>query len=576
MSSHTAFLSCAFLFLAALMPGRLQAETDSIIYQGRLDKDGQPVDGLRAMKAIVHTTYTGGNGIASAEFVNVTVSKGLFTLYLGGPGMMNAFDSGADRWLEISVKDAGDPDFVPLLPRQAISSAPYSRWSARAASVTGTVNGSQIVGPLPASVLSAGTITGTLNFNPAGVAPFTVGNTTKVINLNTDLLDGLDSTAFVKKIGDSMTGPLDFGNVFRQDINLWSAGQIGIGAQTDTLYQRSTKRFSWYQGGTHGDAEGTAGVGGSTLLTLTKDLLMLTPGLNNISAAQGPIRIGFGDNQINGAVETPYVSIGEADADDEMELRAKRIIISPGNYGNSVSNGVGQLSFGQLSGDTILLWSDGTLGGGDDYAIGIQSATQYFRSGHHFAWFKGGAGATGPMDAGTGGTKLMTLDETGVLKIHPLTGRLETPVLTITGGADVAEPFPVSLNEDEGKDGIEPGSVMIIDDAQPGHLKLSERACDTRVAGIVSGAGGVQPGLTLRQTDVMEGSHNVALSGRVYVRADTSEGPIKPGDLLTTSSQAGRACRVSDHPKAQGAILGKAMSRLDEGTGLVLVLVTLQ
>jgi hypothetical protein len=34
--------------------------------------------------------------------------------------------------------------------------------------------------------------------------------------------------------------------------------------------------------------------------------------------------------------------------------------------------------------------------------------------------------------------------------------------------------------------------------------------------------------------------------------------------------------RVSDHAKAQGAILGKAMSGLTQGRGMVLVLVTLQ
>jgi len=34
--------------------------------------------------------------------------------------------------------------------------------------------------------------------------------------------------------------------------------------------------------------------------------------------------------------------------------------------------------------------------------------------------------------------------------------------------------------------------------------------------------------------------------------------------------------KVLDYAKAQGAILGKAMSGLDAGTGLVLVLVTLQ
>jgi hypothetical protein len=34
--------------------------------------------------------------------------------------------------------------------------------------------------------------------------------------------------------------------------------------------------------------------------------------------------------------------------------------------------------------------------------------------------------------------------------------------------------------------------------------------------------------------------------------------------------------KVTDHAQAQGAILGKAMSPLTQGRGLVLVLVTLQ
>jgi hypothetical protein len=34
--------------------------------------------------------------------------------------------------------------------------------------------------------------------------------------------------------------------------------------------------------------------------------------------------------------------------------------------------------------------------------------------------------------------------------------------------------------------------------------------------------------------------------------------------------------KVTDHAKAQGAIIGKAMTELKQGKGLVLVLVTLQ
>jgi hypothetical protein len=60
------------------------------------------------------------------------------------------------------------------------------------------------------------------------------------------------------------------------------------------------------------------------------------------------------------------------------------------------------------------------------------------------------------------------------------------------------------------------------------------------------------------------------------VQATASNGPIEPGDLLTTSDVPGCAMRATDHVRAQGAILGKAMSALKEGKGSVLTLVSLQ
>jgi hypothetical protein len=74
----------------------------------------------------------------------------------------------------------------------------------------------------------------------------------------------------------------------------------------------------------------------------------------------------------------------------------------------------------------------------------------------------------------------------------------------------------------------------------------------------------------------VDGKHPVALSGRVYCEADASNGAIHPGDLLTTSGTQGHAMKVTDYDKAHGAIIGKAMSSLDHGEGLVLVLVSLQ
>ena len=60
------------------------------------------------------------------------------------------------------------------------------------------------------------------------------------------------------------------------------------------------------------------------------------------------------------------------------------------------------------------------------------------------------------------------------------------------------------------------------------------------------------------------------------MRATASNGPIHPGDLLTTSSLDGHAMKATNAKRTYGAVLGKAMSTLEAGEGLVLILVSLQ
>lgn len=150
-------------------------------------------------------------------------------------------------------------------------------------------------------------------------------------------------------------------------------------------------------------------------------------------------------------------------------------------------------------------------------------------------------------------------------------GKVSAGVLQITGGSDLAEPF-----ETESEVLLEPGTVMSIDPENPGKLHPCTEAYDSRVAGIVSGAGNVRPGLTLKQDGVMEGNALVAIAGRVYCKAEAFTAAIAPGDLLTTSNLLGHAMKAKDNTKSHGTVLGKAMSSLKEGTGLVLVLVNLQ
>lgn len=152
-------------------------------------------------------------------------------------------------------------------------------------------------------------------------------------------------------------------------------------------------------------------------------------------------------------------------------------------------------------------------------------------------------------------------------------GRTTVSVLAITGGSDLSEQFDVTAANGE----VTPGLVVCIDADHPGRLLVCSKAYDRTVAGVVSGAGGIEPGMVMGQEgSPADGAYPVALTGRVYVSADASAGPIQPGDLLTTSDTPGHVMRVSDYAQAQGAIIGKAMTALEKGRGLILVLVTLQ
>ncbi|HEV2328697.1 MAG TPA: hypothetical protein VGY56_07920 [Verrucomicrobiae bacterium] len=187
-------------------------------------------------------------------------------------------------------------------------------------------------------------------------------------------------------------------------------------------------------------------------------------------------------------------------------------------------------------------------------------------------------GGNGPFLYGLDGGALGATDPTTICLSWDYSGDVwvsnncSVASLTIRGGADLAEPFPMSAAQSE----MQPGCVVVIDDQHPGQLKLSDQPYDTRVAGVVSGANGIHPGIQMQQQGLLGGGKNVALTGRVYVRVDASYGAIRPGDFLTTSATPGYAMKVTDRGRAQGAILGKAMTGLSQGTGMVLVLVTLQ
>ena len=235
---------------------------------------------------------------------------------------------------------------------------------------------------------------------------------------------------------------------------------------------------------------------------------------------------------------------------------------------------------GQVRGDLVMVL-DGTtgnllLGGGN-----TEGDVVLFPVG---ADNRNAGEATIHLDAGKS-VILMRSGGQETIRIDGTEGHIRCPVISIRSGeqetiridgakgdiilanADGAEEFEV-----EG-DIPEPGSVLVIEDDT--RLRLADRPYDQGVAGIVSGASGIRPGIVLGRG--REGVRvPVALFGRVNCKIDASYGPVLAGDLLTTSETPGHAMRAEPDNRALGAVIGKALRALNSGRDLVPVLVALQ
>ncbi len=529
-------------------------------YQGRVNVAGTPYSGAGQFKfslinpdddtAVWSNDGTHLDGTEPDAPVTVDVTNGLFTIALGNASLMTPFPDGLfETYGNLALRiwfDDGANGFSQLTPDQRLAATPY----ALAAHLSlGSIPGDRLVPgdvdytrltigglPLPGQVLAFDGLG--LSWQTAGGG----GGSNPWLTSGTNIFYNAGWTG----IGTSSPGaPLEvWGN--------WDAGEVA------TLNLRGVKpTLSW-------ETDFTSG-----LLTRTYGWILH-------EGPDGPGNLGFYTRNHNSfAIPGPWQQV--------MSLRPDRT-----------------LSFGFSTRQMLHLW-------GTTYGIGVQDYVLYQRTDGGFAWYRGGAHNDAPFNPGTGGLPMMTLENLAAnlyvadLKLgHPTRrgspgralvdlgtelsinfgddwavtriggSKVSVKVLEITGGADLAEPFQMSGGK------LTPGSVVVIDEEHPGQLKLAAQAYDQRVAGVISGANGVTPGIALQQEGVLEGGQNVALTGRVYVHADANAGPIKPGDLLTTSDTPGHAMKVSEHSRAQGAVLGKAMTGLKSGTGLVLVLVTLQ
>ena len=139
-------------------------------------------------------------------------------------------------------------------------------------------------------------------------------------------------------------------------------------------------------------------------------------------------------------------------------------------------------------------------------------------------------------------------------------------------GADFAESMPVTGDRSD----YEPGDLLAIDPSSNRRLNLANSAYSTLVAGIYSTNPGVLASLYKMDDPSLAKEVPMAVVGIVPCKVSAENGAIEVGDLLVTSSTPGHAMKGTDRSKMLGAVVGKALEPLREGTGVIQVLVTLQ
>ncbi len=198
------------LHTSSLIPSA-RAQTTAFTYQGFLTDSGAPANGNYDLRLRVASDPLGNTYVSANIFVDdLSVANGLFTLTLDfGAGV---FDGGA-RWLEIGVRpNASSGPYTVLELLTAFTAAPYAIRAASATAFTGTISDFQLSGNV-ALLSSNRTFSGTVTFSPSSGSPFLVGNSTRVTNLNADLLDGLDSSLFIRRdVNQLVSNTLTFSN----------------------------------------------------------------------------------------------------------------------------------------------------------------------------------------------------------------------------------------------------------------------------------------------------------------------------------------------------------------------------
>jgi hypothetical protein len=468
----------------------------------------------------------------------VPVTEGIFTAELD----FGAVFDGTALYLEIGVRPDGSADpYTTLSPRQSLTAAPFAFTLRPGAEVIGETTGNSVVEARNTAP------TGSTSYGLQGETDSTSGFVAGVYGRVTATSPG-GFSAGVRGVNEG-TGGNGIGVWGSQEGNGWGVYGTSVNGRAIFGYASSNSATNYGVFGRTASNNGYAGY------------------FQNISGNSG----GVGLFSTSSSNDAPDIVLGGNDdgrlasnpnlSGSDLYLTANDAVVIELNDDNNAEDS--DLIIQDGDNDTLFNFDDSSelsiFHNNNTETIELR-ASEFGSDGSQIVLRKADGTSTIILDAelGNGGD-----------------GRITTEELQITGGADLSEQFEIHSRQDSLRP--QPGMVVSIDAEQPGQLIVSSRAYERTVAGVISGAGGLKPGLMMGQAGTLaDGQFPVALTGRVYVYADASYGAIQPGDLLTTSNTPGHVMKVTNYEQAQGAVLGKAMGALTEGQGLVLILVSLQ
>lgn len=524
MDRHATKLAITIVAIAASAAAQTPLGS-AFTYQGTLENAGVPASGTYDMRFRLFDASLVGTQIGATICRDgVIPDNGVFTVSLDFG--VAAFDGNA-RWLEVSVRadaavgNCATGAYTTLAPRQPLTATPYALYALGGPGQAGfwAANGTHIYKTNTGNV-GVGTTTPAVRLHVTGGSDVSLGGGGFLVLGDTAGASvGFDNNEIMARSGTSASSLYlnhDGGDVY---IGANAPGTFRVGIGTDT-------------------PGGKLGVGTDTGTAMFVSSLGNAGPVANFTSGLNP---DFGGNVLN------IITVGNSNsqaiyakqAGDGATGAGDCAVFEIDNTG-STAEAVEAITNG--TGDAIQAWNNG------NGRAGYFSITSTLN----------GSPALYTRTSGPG----WALWADGPTYIN---GLARVDVLEITG-ADLAERFPTTDDHAE----IKPGMVMEIDPDHAGKLRIARGEYNRRVAGVVSGAGSIPTGTILGNMPGSEGAPAVALSGRVHVFCI---GEIEPGDLLTTSDKPGYAMRADDAARSRGAIIGKAMSRVDSSTGMVLMLV---